>query len=147
LMENRATIWIENESRFIGRLRIPDTFFDQSNKAGIICINRDIQFRAERILSEYGSFDRQVLAEKTRSITKRMGGDRVKASVEALEAGDMMGWLLPLLDYYDRNYEHSTKMREGKHEEIIHVTSETPADIAQELLLPAAQRIMSKWNN
>ena len=131
---NSTRIWIENESRFIGRLRIPDVFFDQTNSAALISIDRDLNGRAQRILAEYGKFDTGILAEKTHGLTKRMGGDRVKASVEALEAGDLMGWVLPLLDYYDRNYAHSIDSRKGKYERILTVEHESAADIAQELL-------------
>jgi hypothetical protein len=63
-----------------------------------------------------------------------MGGDRVKASVDALEAGDRMGWVLPLLDYYDRNYEHSINERKGRYERILQVKNETSGEIARELL-------------
>jgi len=131
---NSTRIWVENESRFIGRLRIPDVFFDQTNCATLISIDRDINARAHRILAEYGKFDASILAEKTHGLTKRMGGDRVKVSVEALEAGDLMGWVLPLLDYYDRNYAHSIDSRKGKYERILTVEHESAADIAQELL-------------
>ena len=132
--EHSTRIWIENESRFIGRLRIPDVFFNQTNSAALISIDRDLNARAQRILAEYGKFDADILAEKTQGLTKRMGGDRVKVSVDALEAGDLMGWVLPLLDYYDRNYAHSILTRKGKYERILTVEHESAADIAQELL-------------
>ena len=131
---NSSRIWIENESRFIGRLRIPDVFFNHTNSAALISIDRDLNARAQRILAEYGKFDADILAERTRGLTKRMGGDRVKISVEALEAGDLMGWVLPLLDYYDRNYAHSIQSRQGKYERILTVKHESAAAIAQELL-------------
>jgi tRNA 2-selenouridine synthase len=129
-----SRVWIENESRFIGKIRIPDSFFNQAGKADLISINRDVNYRAHRILQEYGQFDKELLAEKTRSITKRMGGDRVKASVEALENGDLLGWVLPLLDYYDRNYEHSIQVRSGKYERELNVQSQSAKEIARELL-------------
>jgi tRNA 2-selenouridine synthase len=128
-------VWMENESRFIGRVRIPDAFLAQSNNADLISIDRDLQDRAKRILDEYGKFDKEILAEKTQSITKRMGGDRVKISLEALEAGDLMGWVLPLLDYYDRNYTHSIQSRKGKYERILPVKHQSAAELARELML------------
>jgi hypothetical protein len=75
-----------------------------------------------------------MLAEKTKSITKRMGGDRVKASVEALEHGDLLGWVLPLLDYYDRNYDHSIQVRSGKYQRELNVQWQSAKEIARELL-------------
>jgi tRNA 2-selenouridine synthase len=130
-----SRIWIENESRFIGRLRIPDVFFNRACEVGLISLDRDVQARASRIIEEYGKFDKELLIEKTKGITKRMGGDRVKASVDALEAGDMLGWVLPLLEYYDRNYEHSMNVRKGRYERILSIRNETAAQIANQLLM------------
>jgi tRNA 2-selenouridine synthase len=86
-------------------------------------------------LDEYGKFDTAILAEKTIGITKRMGGDRVKVSIDALNAGDMVGWVMPLLDYYDRNYQHSVQERKGKTICTIESTSEGVEEIANQLLL------------
>jgi tRNA 2-selenouridine synthase len=127
-------VWIENESRFIGRLRIADAFFEQSSEASIVSIDRDVQSRAERILAEYGCFDKEILEEKTIGITKRMGGDRAKVSIEALRSGDMMGWVIPLLDYYDRNYEHAIQTRKGKYERILTLQDQTMAEIVDILV-------------
>lgn len=102
-----GVIWLESESRFIGKLRIPDAFFDHMQQARIIEARRDLDGRMERILHEYGGFSREILEEKTRAITKRMGGDQVKESVTCLNTGDMKGWLRPLLVYYDKTYTHS----------------------------------------
>ena len=107
-------VWLEDESRFIGKLRIPDAFFSQKQLALIIEVERSEEDRCNRILSEYGHFPKEILEEKTRAITKRMGGDRVKEAVNALQEGNMKGWLLPLLDYYDRAYAHTFEDREKK---------------------------------
>lgn len=129
-----SRIWIENESRFIGKVRIPDAFFTQSNQANLVSIDRPVEARAQRILREYGQFDKELLAEKTRGITKRMGGDRVKISLDALYADDMIGWVMPLLDYYDRNYEHAINERKGKYERVIQVSHDDARSIALELI-------------
>jgi len=136
LNTNRSAtrIWIENESRFIGKVRLPDSFYDQTLRSPMISIDRDVESRAHRIIAEYGGFEKNLLIEKTTGITKRMGGDRVKVSVEALESGDFIGWVLPLLDYYDRSYEHSMNERKGKYEYVVHASNETAADIAAEIL-------------
>lgn len=134
-LQDSTKIWIENESRFIGRLRIPDLFFDQTSKAPLISIDRELHDRARRILKDYGTFSKELLIEKTISITKRMGGDRVKESVEALQADDWMGWVLPLLDYYDRNYQHSIQMRKGKYERVLSVSGQSASAIARNLML------------
>lgn len=133
-VKSASRIWIENESRFIGRVRIPDAFFNQSNAAALVSVDRTLHERALRIIEEYGKHSHDALEEKTVGITKRMGGDRVKVSVEALRAGDLLGWVMPLLDYYDRNYEHSIQERKGKYERILEVSNESAKEIAHRLL-------------
>jgi tRNA 2-selenouridine synthase len=105
-LNDEHPLWIEDESRFIGKLRVPDAFFNKMIDAPRIEVVRSLDIRSARILEEYGTFDKELLRERTVSLTKRMGGDRVKASVEGLLNGDMHVWLMPLLDYYDRSYEH-----------------------------------------
>jgi tRNA 2-selenouridine synthase len=107
-------IWIEGESRFIGRLRIPDTLFERMLQSEIVELDRSFEERIERIIHEYGNFPAEQLLERTRSIQKRMGGENVKESVDALMAGDMRGWAQPLLRYYDRTYAHSAEKNMGK---------------------------------
>jgi tRNA 2-selenouridine synthase len=104
-------IWVEGESRCIGKVRIPDDFFTQMQNCASIQIELSLPSRVHRVLEEYGYYDPQILREKTQSITKRMGGDRVKICLEALERGDMQAWVIPLLEYYDKTYLHSIESR------------------------------------
>lgn len=134
-------IWLEDESRLIGRMRIPDALFNQMLASKIIEVERTKEDRCIRILGEYGHFPTEQLAERTRAITKRMGGDRVKESLTSLENGDMMGWLLPLIDYYDRTYGH---IRVAGHIKLlgrIHISEKSLTEICFELKEMAKQEI------
>jgi tRNA 2-selenouridine synthase len=107
-------IWLEGESRFIGKLRIPDLFFSQMESADHIEVERNFEERLQRILVEYGSFSPEELLDKTIALRKRMGGENVKLSVDALLLGDMQGWVRPLLEYYDKTYEHAATKTTGE---------------------------------
>ena len=104
-------IWVEDESRLIGRLRIPDSFFSRMQRSPIVEVERGKAARSELILKDYGKFPKALLEEKTQTLKKRMGGDRVKIALTCLESGDMQGWLDPLLDYYDRAYAHGLSLK------------------------------------
>jgi tRNA 2-selenouridine synthase len=104
-------IWLEDESRFIGKLRIPDDFYRSMAQAKLVEVSRSHQDRINRILIEYGHFPKELLEEKTRAVTKRMGGEQVKEALECLAANDMQGWLNPLLKYYDKTYVHTSDDR------------------------------------
>jgi hypothetical protein len=54
--------------------------------------------------------------------------------LDALNEGDLMGWVMPLLDYYDRNYEHAIRERKGNYERVIIVQDDDARSIAHELI-------------
>lgn len=114
LQKNDAWIWMEDESRFIGKLRIPDSLFLRMMASPHVELKLSAEKRLKRIAMEYGSFPVEVLEEKTRSLVKRMGGDQVKLSLDALAVGDIEGWIKPLLNYYDKAYLHGKTRYEVK---------------------------------
>ena len=128
---NDHSVWIENESRFIGRIRIPDLIFNRMKSAPIVDIERPIEERTTRILSEYGHFPKELLAEKTLTLSKRMGGEQVKQSLEFLENNQLEEWVKLLLHYYDKGYTHSRSLKEDEDADsnaVIHVSSSTNFD-------------------
>jgi tRNA 2-selenouridine synthase len=127
-------IWIEDESRFIGKLRIPDVFYLRISDSPHVEILLSKEKRIERIISEYGNFPKEILAEKTKSITKRMGGDQVKISLEALESDDLIGWINPLLYYYDKAYQHGKSKLTAEQKTTIILDNHNEQDILNELI-------------
>ncbi|MCC6600373.1 MAG: tRNA 2-selenouridine(34) synthase MnmH [Crocinitomicaceae bacterium] len=126
-------IWIEDESRFIGKLRIPDAIFNLMRSAPSVMISRTADARADRILKEYGSFENEQLEQCTRAITKRMGGDQVKIALEALLCGDKKKWVKILLNYYDKTYMHSSSGEKKNITKELHIENESAHFIALKL--------------
>ncbi len=106
--------WLENESRNIGFVKIPDPLFEQMRKALVVEMDVSASIRKKRILIEYGEFPSDQLAEKTQKLQKRMGGQHVKAAVDFLMKEDKSEWLDLLLLYYDKTYSHSNEQRDMK---------------------------------
>jgi len=128
---NDHSVWIESESRFIGKVRIPDLLFNRMKSAPILDVERPIEERVDRILTEYGHFPKDILAEKTAGLSKRMGGDQVKAALEFLADDNLRDWIRILLHYYDKGYTHSRIRKEEDLTEctaVIHVSSSTNFD-------------------
>jgi hypothetical protein len=66
--------------------------------------NREVNL----ILSEFGlGVTKEELIEATSRLTKRMGGQHVKAAIEYLNEGDKVAWCNLLLNYYDKSYQHA----------------------------------------
>lgn len=104
---NDCSVWIENESRSIGILRIPDPFFKQMVRAGYIDLVRDFDERVIKIVNEYKDFDLDILLEKTSSVARRMGPEVNKIATEALQRKEWNEWAALLLKYYDKSYAFS----------------------------------------
>lgn len=105
-------VWMENESFKIGTCAIPLALFEQLRTAPVIDISIDYELRKKRILSEYGHFDKKLLAEKTEKIKKRLGGLRLKNALAFLQEGELGNWCDLMLEYYDKTYEHSDALRD-----------------------------------
>ena len=106
-----AVIWIENESRNIGSVKVPDRIYQDIRDAPTVEMHRDREGRLDRILSEYGGFDHALLAAATRKVRKRLGEVRMNEALDALDNGDLEGWAGILLDYYDKSYDYGMQQR------------------------------------
>lgn len=109
-----TTVWLENESRSIGKVIIPGAVFEQIRNAVVVEINLDYDVRKKRILAEYGIFDKASLAEKTKLITKRLGFDIAKQSLQYLEENNLNAWCDNMMRYYDKTYSHGLSIRKNK---------------------------------
>jgi tRNA 2-selenouridine synthase len=107
-------VWIENESRFIGQARIPDTLFNQSLDKPVIELVAEDAARRQMIWAEYGQQPLDQLLAATQKLERRLGGDRMKSACDALESGNWQAWLDVLLPYYDKTYAHSSGIRTGQ---------------------------------
>lgn len=97
-----SSLFIEDESRLIGRLVIPKPLFEAMRKAPKELIERSLSERIDRLLEEYGSSP--TLLEGVERIRKRLGGERALKIRNHLEEGRLREAAALLLDYYDRSY-------------------------------------------
>ena len=133
-------LWLENESRNIGFIKIPDPLFEMMRVAPVIEMDVKQVIRKERILNEYGVFTSEQLEERTRKLTKRMGGQHVKSAIEFLMEGDVQGWVLLLLNYYDKTYDHSNSQRPPEKIHTINVEWSNPdSEVLQ--LIAASEKL------
>jgi tRNA 2-selenouridine synthase len=127
-------LYVESESRMIGKMRIPDPFFNQMLLAPRIEVNRTNPFRREEILRIYGVFPIEELVEKTSQLSKRMGSEQTQEAVAALEAGDRVKWLDILLHYYDKNYVHHHEKIAQQKVNIALQCNDHDTEVVQEIL-------------
>jgi tRNA 2-selenouridine synthase len=105
-------IWVENESRRIGRIILPDPFYLQLTQSPRIEIEKTDTERIAHIASEYAELDQVELSAAVLRLQKRLGGDRTKQAVEAIQANQPEIWIPILLQYYDKTYSYDLDRHE-----------------------------------
>lgn len=104
-------VFIEDESHNIGTVSLPDGFFRLMREARVIALMPDVSMRMPRLKEEYGYFSAAQLTASVRRISKKLGGDRTKAAISAIEAGDLGPAIEIVLAYYDSTYLYGLSQR------------------------------------
>jgi tRNA 2-selenouridine synthase len=99
-------LWIEDESRAIGRLRIPGFLFEPMSVSPAWLIDRALEDRIAEAVALYGQAPAPVLEESIRKVAKRLGGDGLKAALEAVRSNCLSDAAAILMRYYDKAYRH-----------------------------------------
>lgn len=102
--DKEKTIWVEDESKAIGKLRIPNEVYELLRSSRLLFLEQSRDSRLQRITELYGQADPEILETFIRKIAKRLGGLRLKLALEALAAKDITEAASQILEYYDRTY-------------------------------------------
>lgn len=106
--------WVEDESRNIGTVFIPDCFFERMHDSPIIILMMEAKLRLPRLIKEYSAFPRESLKASVLKISKRLGGDNTVEALEAIEQGDYSKAIEITLRYYDKAYQYGLKTKRSK---------------------------------
>jgi tRNA 2-selenouridine synthase len=107
-------IWIEDESRMVGRCKIPDPLFSQMQSAPLFMLECPFDGRLERLYREYGDANPTDLIAATRLLSKRLGASRTQEIVSKIEQGHIKEAIALTLPYYDAAYQYSLSKRNRK---------------------------------
>jgi tRNA 2-selenouridine synthase len=110
-IDANAILWLENESRMIGSVRIPPKIFEAMRSATTYDIQISLGRRMQHIAKEYGEYDVKLLEECTRKLEKKLGNLRMQQAIDFLLAKDVNSWIFMLLEYYDSSYLFSKEKR------------------------------------
>ncbi len=106
-------IWLEDESRHIGTVGIPNAFWNQMRESPLFFIDIPFEERLKQIISIYGLFERDKLANSIIRIQKRLGGLETKNAINFLRENNFEACFSILLRYYDKLYKKSLSNREN----------------------------------
>jgi tRNA 2-selenouridine synthase len=116
-------VWIEDESRTIGKVFIPENLYERMKDAKVICIEIPHKLRVERLIADYAKYPKTHLVEAINRITRRIGGQNAKRAINALENEDYHTAVEIILDYYDKAYTYD--LTKKTHKNIIKINLET----------------------
>lgn len=105
-------IWVEDESRLIGRLQIPTSIYTGIRNGFVHFLDYSFETRLSHIIQEYGVFPPAHLAEITAKLRKRMGDLNNRTAIESIQQGNVQAWAEEVLKYYDKQYLYGFGQRE-----------------------------------
>lgn len=135
-------VWLEDESRNIGTVFMPDTFYNNMQEAPAVVLMLEREKRLPRLIKEYSEYPPEILRESILKIKKRLGGDNTADALKAVDAGDFAKAIDITLRYYDKAYMYGISKKRSQN--IIYVETETDDIEANAMkILDAAGKI--KW--
>lgn len=127
-------IWVEDESKMIGKNCLPDELFHKMRSAPVIKVEIDKKIRLERLVKEYACFDKQMLKDSIWKISRRLGGQNAQKAMEALDNDDFYTAVDITLRYYDKAYQHGLDKRELAKVYSISLDSDAPEQNASYII-------------
>jgi tRNA 2-selenouridine synthase len=104
-------VWVEDESRTIGRLAVPGAFFEQLRAAPLLVLEVPTAARVQYLAADYGRHDAGELAAAVLRLRKRLGGLVTKEALAAIAEDNIPRMVELVLAYYDKAYAHGLEDR------------------------------------
>src|SRR4030042_520093 len=104
-------VWMEDESRNIGNVFIPDIFFDNMQEYPAVILIMKIPKRLPRLIEEYSKYPPEMLRGSIQKISKRLGGDNTREALNAIEKGDFAKAIEITLKFYDKAYMYGIRRK------------------------------------
>lgn len=132
--DHQMPVWVEDESRNIGKVIIPEPVFFKMSDAPIVLVDVPFDLRVKRLCAEYGNFEPAELTALIRKISRRMGGDKTNEAIRDLEQGKVSGAVSKVLTYYDKTYLFGLSKRKKSRMLTIRSESEDLQSVAKQVV-------------
>jgi len=114
MLSFQKPIWVEDESRAIGKMQIPNPIWATMKTSPIIRVKVPKTERIERLMNDYGKFAKEELKQCILKIEKRLGPQHAKEALLELEQGNLRKVADITLAYYDKAYNYNHELRNFK---------------------------------
>ena len=127
-------IWIENESKNIGKNFIPESMWSKMKASIIIHIDIDFETRLDHLIKNYQLNNNDQLILSFNKIQKRIGPADTKKALDFIHEHKYRDAAAIALKYYDSCYDYSFKLPKLVPPIVFNLKSKTNEDIADELI-------------
>jgi len=125
--------WVEDESRNVGKCVIPGELYSRMRESTLLFLDISREQRALHLVDDYAKYKQEALKACVLKIEKRLGGDRTRGALEAIEREDYYQTAMITLHYYDKAYMYSL---EKNHEQYQIISSgNVDPEVNAELLI------------
>ncbi|MEM6319879.1 MAG: tRNA 2-selenouridine(34) synthase MnmH [Bacteroidota bacterium] len=133
-------IWVENESKRIGYVLIPEGFWRQMKAAPLVNMELPFEERLNVSLENYTTQERAELEKAFYNIRKRLGGENYQKALEFLAADNLKSAAAIALRYYDKQYQYMLEKNESPRIERLNFEKDEPSETAKQLIDFANQK-------
>ena len=105
------TVWVEDESRNVGSVSVPEVLFNAMQRAPIEMLDVPRTLRVQNLVADYGQASHADLIAAFERLRRKLGGERCNQAIEAISAGDLAAAAELALDYYDQTYDYCLTKR------------------------------------
>ena len=128
------TIWLEDESHTIGTVFIPTEFYENYRKSPLLVLEIPFEERLNHLVTIYGCYDVAEIKDAFERISRKLGGQHVKAALEFLDNGDLKSAAAIALNYYDKAYMYGLENKDTPNIIYFNFENLNPREIALQLI-------------
>jgi len=140
-LDTSRRIWVENESRRIGKVLIPDGFWQQMKAAPLVNIELPFDVRLAVSVENYSTKEKADLEIAFHNIRKRLGGQNFQTALAYLADDDLKSAGRIALKYYDKQYQYMLEKNETATIKYINFERDEPEKTAQYLITYANKEL------
>ncbi len=127
-------VWVEDESRMIGTVCQPDTFYERLVVAAVVELMQPLEWRVDNLVQNYAGYPKEGLVAAFTRLRKKLGGQHLQGALDALDQKDYTAACRIALVYYDKAYAHYAERKAVTPLRRIVAASPDPVAIARQLL-------------
>lgn len=137
--DKNKVLWLEDESRCIGQVNVPNSLWDKMRKSPVIFLEVPLEVRIDNIIKDYSEYPKEKIISSINKISKKLGGLDTKIALEEVEKNNVSEVCALMLKYYDKSYLFGLNKRVDPKIKKVEIISNNYKEIAKNLLLIASE--------